>query len=97
MTRRLNEVINRAEVAKAAVLALPKMPKASLAKSLGISRGQLTYYLSGRFKPYVPPEWARTLFLASASLNFGDLSKAAEGFRNLAKQLEDFERTTKSI
>ena len=36
MTRRLNEVINRAEVAKAAVLALPKMPKASLAKSLGI-------------------------------------------------------------
>lgn len=48
MTRRLDEVIERAEVAKAARLALPKVPLSQLARSWGFRSVSCATTLTGK-------------------------------------------------
>lgn len=97
MTRRLDEVIERAEVAKAARLALPKVPLSQLARSLGISVGQLRHYLDGKMKAHKAPAWSRTFYASAAALAYGDKTKAAAGFRSLADELEGKIRRANTI
>jgi hypothetical protein len=88
MTRRIEEVAKRAEVAKAARIAMPRVPKRQLAASLGISIGQLNHYLSGRMKAYAVPAWSRRFYTAAFSLAYGDTVGAAHEFRRLADELQ---------
>jgi len=92
MTRRIHEVPARAEAAKAAVLASPKTPKKVIAAALGISVGQLKFYISGRFKPYPSPYWARTFYACAANLAFNQLPQAVRELRILALEIENHER-----
>jgi transcriptional regulator with XRE-family HTH domain len=92
MTRVIQEVARRAEAAKAAVLASPRAPRSLIAQRLGISRGQLAYYLSGKLKAYTSPYWARTFYACAAALAFDQLPQAVRELRVLAMEIENHER-----
>ena|ERR1700679_4119440 len=92
MTRNLQEVAARAEAVKAAILASPRAPRTVIADRLGISRGQVNYYLSGKLKAYSAPFWARTFYAIAANLAFGQLLQAAREMKILAMEIENHER-----
>lgn len=92
MTRNIEEVAARAEAVKAACLASPRVPHSILAKKMGLSRGQVTYYLSGKLKVYTSPFWARTFYAIAANLAYGQLPQAVRELRVLAMEIENHER-----
>ncbi len=91
-TRRRRSTVDatrrRVLLARALVLANPKMPHQAIAEEIGMSRAMVAYYLSGRVKSFVErPVWAEALFKAAAKLGYGDEKGAAEAFRELAEIL----------
>lgn len=82
-------VARRMQIARSAIMARPGLDKTRLAKKLGVSRGQLNYYLSGRIKSFVNlPPWAERLYAGCAALGYNDPATAAKIFRELAGELE---------
>ena len=87
MTRRLDEVVARAAAARALALANPTAPRAHLAAALGVSRGQLRHYLSGRMKGYDRPPWGDLFYSAAGKLAFADHAGAADDLSALVAML----------
>lgn len=78
----------RAAVVKAAMMANPQLDKTTLAKRIGLTRGMLNHYISGRFSKMEIQEWGEVFFAAACALAYKDFKGAADKFRQLADQLD---------